>query len=229
MTATIWFIRHTQSKSNIGLPTAGPRFTGLTEKGTNQAKCIAAFFPKSPSLIITSNYQRAQQTARPTLDRFPGVPHEEWAVHEFTYLSRPHSLFMSIQDRKPLADAFWAYRDPFYRDGEGAETFAEFLVRVHKVIEQLCKRTEDFIAVFTHGHFMRAVWWLLRNAPSSLDSESMDYFRNLLTDVNIPNGAILPVTFLDRNETWIGNIMIPRHIEENEEHLLETTFHHREQ
>jgi broad specificity phosphatase PhoE len=208
----------------VGQSTSGTRFTGLTKRGNDQAKWIAAFFPRAPSLIITSDYKRAQQTAQPTKDRFRDVPHDEWPVHEFTYLSRFHTLFMSTQDRKPLVDSFWAHCDPFYIDGKGAESFAQFLTRVHNVLEQLCTREEEFIAVFTHGHFMRAVWWLLHNAPTRLDGDGMKYFRNLLTTFPIPNGGILPAAFLPRNETWMGNIMIPRCIQENEEWPLETSL-----
>jgi 2,3-bisphosphoglycerate-dependent phosphoglycerate mutase len=218
--STIWFIRHTESQSNIGLPTLGPHFTGLTERGTDQAKCIARFFPQAPSLIITSNYMRTQQTAQPTRDHFPYVPYEEWPVHEFTYLSRSHSLFMSTQDRRPRVDAFWERCDPSFVDGDGAESFTQFMTRVYNVVELLYARKEDFTAIFTHGQFMRAAWWLLRDPPGRLDSDSMKYFRNLLTAHPIPNGAILPVAFLPGGEVQIGSVIETHLIEENEERPL---------
>lgn len=67
-------------------------------------------------------------------------------------------------------------------------------------------REEDFIAVFTHGQFMRAVLWLLLTNPMKIDEESMGEFRTLLEETSIPNGSILPVKLCKRGETQVGKI-----------------------
>ena len=79
---TIWFIRHAQSESNAGLLTAADAGIALTPYGHAQAACIPAAFAERPTLIVTSPYLRARQTAQPTIDRFPDVPVEEWPIQE---------------------------------------------------------------------------------------------------------------------------------------------------
>jgi broad specificity phosphatase PhoE len=46
----------------------------LTELGWSQAREVAANWTETPSLIVTSPYLRTQQTAAPTIERFPNVP-----------------------------------------------------------------------------------------------------------------------------------------------------------
>lgn len=86
---TVWLIRHAQSESNFGLPSFIPAAPPLTPLGIEQARYVAGAFSERPNLIVTSPYVRTQQTAQPTLERFPDVPQEEWPVQEFTYLA-PH-------------------------------------------------------------------------------------------------------------------------------------------
>ena len=73
---TFWFIRHGQSKSNAGEKSTSPSTTPLTENGQLQAKHIADCINQQPELIITSPYYRTEQTAKPTLEKYPEVKHE---------------------------------------------------------------------------------------------------------------------------------------------------------
>ena len=205
---TVWFTRHGQSQSNAGLQTLSPVFTGLTKRGVEEAECVAKAFTRSPSLIITSKHVRTQQTALPTIKRFPNAKKDQWRVHEFTYLSWSHSSAMTMEERRPMVDDFWERNDPSYSDGEGAESFIQFMSRVVGVLEQLRCTREDFIAVFTHGYFMRAVLWLLRATPSRIDSDSMREFRDQLETSCVPNGAILPVKLRRGDKTWVGDIIV---------------------
>lgn len=204
---TVWLIRHGESESNAGLQTLCPVFTALTKRGISQAERISEAFTRSPSLIITSKYVRTQQTALPTIKRFPNAKRDQWDIHEFTYLSWSHSSSMTMQERRPMVDDFWERNDPLYRDDE-AESFVQFMSRVSSVLERLRYSGEDFIAVFTHGYFMRAVVWLLQSPPSRIDANSMREFRDRLGRVSIPNGAILPVKLRGRDKTWVGDIIV---------------------
>ena len=47
---------------------------------------VATDWGETPSLIVTSLFLRTQQTAAPTIERFPDVPVEVWPIEEFTYL-----------------------------------------------------------------------------------------------------------------------------------------------
>src|SRR5712692_9322779 len=206
--STVWLIRDGESQSNAGLPTLSPVFPGLTKRGIVQAESIAQAFTRVPSLIITSRYKQTKKTALPTTERFPNTKQGQWVVHEFTYLSKYRSAFMNVQDRRPMVDDYWERNDPFYNDGDGAESFIQFISRVSAVLERLRYCREDFIAVFTHGQFMRAVWWLLNTYPGKIDSHSMREFRNLLESISIPNGAILQVKLRGREKTCVGDIIV---------------------
>ena len=67
----VWLIRHGQSESNAGLPSADWQGIPLTELGHQQAERIAEVFADPPQLIVSSPYLRAQQTAQPTIARYP--------------------------------------------------------------------------------------------------------------------------------------------------------------
>src|SRR4051812_43055625 len=60
----IWLIRHGESESNAGLPTSDTAKIALTPRGFAQAECIVAAFTRPPSLIVTSPYLRAIQSAQ---------------------------------------------------------------------------------------------------------------------------------------------------------------------
>jgi probable phosphoglycerate mutase len=209
-TVTVWLIRHGESLSNAGHPTLGPEFTGLTPLGMKQAEAITHIFPRSPALIVMSKYRRTQETAQPTIRRFPDVGWEVWPdVHEFTYLSWSHSEGTTEQERQRYVDEFWQRNDPFYADGDGSEKFIQFMSRVSSALERLRYSKEDFIAVFTHGYFMRAAWWYLQNRPTRIDSRSMEEFYGLRSAFDIPNGAILPIELRGREDFTIGKLIVP--------------------
>jgi broad specificity phosphatase PhoE len=87
----VWLIRHGQSESNAGLPSADWRAIPLTELGQRQAEHVAGVFADPPRLIVASPYLRARLTAQPTIDRYPGAAFEDWPVQEFSYLGRTGS------------------------------------------------------------------------------------------------------------------------------------------
>ena len=208
----VWLIRHGESLSNAGEQTLGPKWTGLTKSGMGQAEDIARAFHRTPSLIVNSIYKRAQETARPTIRRFPWVKQETWEdVHEFTYLSQSHSAYMTLQERQSEVERFWGRGDPTYCDDnndKSVESFFQFISRASVVRERLRYSNEDFIAVFTHGYFMRAIWWLLPGLPNRIDAESMREFHGLLQTLPLPNGAILPLKLGGKRRVEVGDIML---------------------
>ena len=74
------FIRHGESTGNAGVPCHDLGSIELTERGHEQARQVAASWTQAPALVVTSPYTRTQQTAAPTIARFPGVPVEVWPI-----------------------------------------------------------------------------------------------------------------------------------------------------
>ncbi len=211
--ANILLIRHGESESNVGLPTSCPENVALTDLGIGQAECIAHYlaYEVSPNLIVTSSYERTKQTAAPMKLHFPSVPEEQWPVHEFTYLSDEEFLAPStVEDRKPLVNAYWELCDPAVVDGPGSESFEQFIERVRGVMERFedADRNET-IAIFSHEQFICAVFWLLKRKPAHISSDEMRDFRDFLNDNSIPNAAFLRLQRRDRQHQWQPELIWP--------------------
>ena len=197
----IWFIRHAESETNVGLPTISPLTSRLTPAGREQAQSIARYFTTPPELIITSSYMRTKQTAEPTQQHFPDAHVEEWPVHEFTYLSESlGSGPTTINQRRPLVDAYWERLDSLYTDGEGAESFMLFMQRVQGILEQLRNANEGTIAVFSHGQFILGVLSQLMG----LIIDNMEQFKHFRQAHEIPNGAIMIADLRPDGEVWFS-------------------------
>ncbi|MBP2637776.1 MAG: Phosphoglycerate mutase [Firmicutes bacterium] len=153
----IWLIRHGESIANAGAATPDHVTIPLSEVGREQAKQVSLLLPYAPDLIITSPFTRAQQTAVPTLNRFPEVRREVWDVHEFTYLSPASCTNTTAADRRARVNEYWERSDPDYHDGEGAESFREFISRAQAASDRLSRLPDGLIVMFTHAQFVRAM------------------------------------------------------------------------
>lgn len=212
---TLWLIRHAESETNVGLSTSDPVTVQLTPRGRKQAQQIARSFDEGPDLVITSPYVRSKQTAIPLLQSFPTTRHEEWPVHEFTYLVQSLRKGRSTQiERSGQVNAYWNRCDPFYRDGEGAESFADFMNRVWQVLERLKNAEENSIVIFTHGQFILAVLSCLMG----LILDDMQQFRYFLLANRIPNGAMIKVCLQRGGENWFSSF--------STSHLFVTNLNH---
>jgi len=197
---TVWLIRHAESEANAGLATISPASVRLTSRGRKQAEYIARAFTTQPDQIITSPYIRTKQTAFPTLERFPRSQHNEWDIQEFTYLSPSEYQNTTIEQRRPLAQAYWQRLNPFYVDGEGAESFSQFMLRVQETLHKLATSQDKFIAIFSHEQFIRAILWTLYMgeewiAEYSEREEGMECFRQFLKAFSMPNGSIVQLSW----------------------------------
>jgi 2,3-bisphosphoglycerate-dependent phosphoglycerate mutase len=207
-TKNAWLIRHAESAGNAGLVTSQPDTIPLTGKGVEQALRLADSFPQAPALIVTSPFIRTQQSARPTIERFPASRQEQWQVQEFSYLSPERYRDTTIADRKPFVEKYWSRCDPHYTDGEGAESFADFIRRVEQAIDGLWSCPSDFVAVFGHGLFMRAMIWRMLFGARPINASSMSSFRHFMLATTMPNTAIIKVDLLaNPQEARIGNII----------------------
>lgn len=192
---TVWLIRHGESESNANLRTIHPALSHLTPKGLEQAQAIVSSFPEKPALVVVSPFVRAQETAEPTLAHFAPIPHEEWPVHEFTYLAPIHYHHTTGTERGPLAHAYWQRNDPTYKDEGVGESFAELMERIQTTVERLRQNSADFITVFSHGLFLRALLWSVLTGIHEATPDNMRRYSHFVRAVSMPNGAICRAVF----------------------------------
>jgi broad specificity phosphatase PhoE len=169
------FVRHGQSAANIGLPTADFAQVPLTELGFEQADAVAALWDFTPSRIFVSPYLRAQQTAAPTIARFPSVPVENWDIYEFTFWDPAYWTGGEPRDQMEKVSLYWSRADPELRYG-GAESFSMMMQRARTTL----RRLEAFVMgapvlLFSHGHFIQAVRLVVLH-PEWTDREKMQQF-----------------------------------------------------
>jgi probable phosphoglycerate mutase len=185
------FIRHGQSTGNAGLPCNDLSQIELTKLGWEQAKSVAEAWNETPSLIITSPYKRTQQTACPTIDRFPGVPVEIWPIQEFTYLQPSRWNGTRSTERLPYIERYWQEADPAYCDGEGAESFRSLLGRADSALERLHEQPDDaLVYVFSHGQFIQAVRALVTGVGLSERGKMRAFWRKGERDA-VRNGEMV--------------------------------------
>ncbi|WP_420628850.1 histidine phosphatase family protein [Candidatus Leptofilum sp.] len=193
MSKEVWLIRHGESISNANLPTLHPAKSELTDKGHRESEYLAEAFTRKPDLIVVSPYIRARQTAVPTISRFNPIPVVEWPVYEFSYLHPEKYNGTTGEQRWPEAMAYWQRMDPLEKEGGEGESFAELLARVHALDEQLANTPESFIALFSHGLFLRAYLWMHLSGFREANRHTMERYLNFSRGMPMPNGSILKV------------------------------------
>jgi broad specificity phosphatase PhoE len=198
---SVFLIRHGESMANAGHATSDPATIPLTPCGWTQAQQVATVFNHPPSLIITSSYLRTQQTAEPTCERFPLVPQVVWPVQEFTYLSPAHCVNMTAAQRRPLVEAYWERCDLAVTDGPGAEAFASLIERVQQMLLHIQELECGDIAIFTHGHFMQMVLWLVRHPACNWSSQEMRVWRERALSEPLLNTQIIRLKY-SRGQGW---------------------------
>jgi len=169
------FIRHGESMANIGQWDGGFAEIPLTNLGERQSEILAGKWDFTPDLIVVSPYLRTQQTAAPTIARFPDVPVETWPIHEFTFWD-PAYWDAGPDDTFEMVERFWRKADPDYRHAKETETFRDLLGRTEAALARLAARPEKRVLLFTHGHFMQALRHTLFY-PEWTPHEKMANFR----------------------------------------------------
>ncbi len=193
MKKQIWFIRHGQSVTNAGGTWPDPDTIPLTDIGHKQAKAASAVLSHKPTLVITSPYSRTLETARPTLERWPDVTHEEWPIHEFTYLCTSKLANVSFNEFIQQDKIYWERQDPHHQDGPAAESFVSFMERVDRAIEKFKAITHEHTIVFSHALFLKALFYRFQNPHE--DIGTMIDFKSVFMDFRISNTAIIHYSF----------------------------------
>lgn len=204
MSKEVWFIRHGESVSNANLPTTHPAASELTKKGHRESEYVAQAFTRKPDLIVVSPFIRARQTAVPTINRFDPIPVAAWPVHEFSYLHPDRYNGTTGQDRWPTAQAYWKRMDPLENEGGGGESFAEMLARVRDMEAQVAEAPESFIAIFSHGLFLRAYLWMCLSGLRDATPQTMERYLNFSRGIAMPNASILKARFEVDSRTFFS-------------------------
>lgn len=205
----VWWVRHGESVGNAGARTKDPGSYSLTPRGTAQAEAFAAKLTREPGLIVVSPYTRAQETAAPTIARFPGARVEQWPVQEITYLAPVRCIDTTQVERRFMAREFWAKCDPHYTDGDGAETFALTVGRAQAAIASLRARTDGFTLLFSHGVFMRIMHWITLTRRPVIDAEAMRLCYEFVRGWDVPNCSVLPMIFAPDRSHYTGPVSDP--------------------
>lgn len=182
-------IRHGESAANAGEASLDHATIALTPKGMEQAYLVARSFTHAPALIVASPFARAQATAMATVAVFPATPLETWPIQEFTYLEPARCTNTTVAERRAWVEAYWSRSDPAFRDGEGAESFLDFILRVQSFLDRLGKHPAQDISVFSHGQFINAVAWLIERKPPSIGGQAMADWREYEITNHVPNGC----------------------------------------
>ncbi|MQY30833.1 histidine phosphatase family protein [Nocardia aurantia] len=188
----VWLIRHGESEGNIGLPTRNGA-TPLTDVGHAQARRVAAAFDTAPSLIVVSPMRRAQQTAQPTADRYPGSPREQWPVQEFHHLPSFADRPVTAEFLGPHLRAYWERADPEERH-PGKESFTDLLDRAEELLKRLAAQPDGLIAVFSHGTFLGAVLYVVE-ARHERTPAGMRAFHDYHEANPLGNGVIVELGY----------------------------------
>ena len=195
-------VRHGESAANAGAPTLDHASIPLTQKGIEQAKRVARSVGRAPELIVASPFSRARATADASVSVFPEAPFETWPIEEFTYLDPTKCVNTTVGQRKAWVDQYWANADPSYIDGEGAESFLEFVGRARSFLDRLATHPAQDILVFSHGQFLNAVAWLIERKSLQVDAQAMIEWRRYEIDNHVRNGCGYVVTFALGDSSW---------------------------
>lgn len=155
---TIFLIRHGQTPSNISGSIQGSA-EPLTELGRVQAKLLAERLARSPKLypleaILTSDFNRALETAQIVRGSFPEVPLiASHLFRECLHPSRIRGLAINTPEVVRTLEEFGEhFHDPefSYEDGE---TFFQRKARALAALDMLGVFDADCLALVTHGVF----------------------------------------------------------------------------
>lgn len=201
------FIRHGESTSNAGIVTHDVSQIVLTQKGHDQAIKLAYEWVEKPALIAVSPFLRTQETARPTIARFPDVPVKILPMQEFTYLEPIHWNGTHRSERMPHIEKYWQRSDPNYCDGPHAESFNTLLNRIDLTLAQLEVLSEHqtsvqddrLVLAFSHGQFMQVLRITLMY-PEFSNMQKMAYFCEFNEKYPILNIECLHIE--KKNNQW---------------------------
>jgi probable phosphoglycerate mutase len=166
----IILIRHGETAWNAERRLQGHLDIPLNPEGERQAKLLAeALAPEPIDLIVSSDLQRARQTAQAvaTLRNLP--VHVEPGLRERCYGGFEGLLYAEIEQRFPADFAAWQARDidAILPDGKNCgETFREFYTRATGAILALAAaHPGGTLALVAHGGVLECAYRMALGLP----------------------------------------------------------------
>ena len=186
---TLTLVRHGQSLANIGGLTMENRHIPLTDRGHQQATLVAELLPSDPDEVLASPFERAIHTSEPYCRRVGVQPTLVHQLHEFDTIDPALLTGMTGEQRRPIAEAYWAEADPGKRMGPRAETFHEFALRVQWFRETLMPGLPRQVVAFGHGMWTAMMAWQVLGFPIESPA-AMKAFRGFQLGLPMPNTAV---------------------------------------
>jgi broad specificity phosphatase PhoE len=183
MRLQILLVRHGETAWSVTGQHTGRTDIPLTEHGEQQARVLAALLRTIAfTHVLTSPLQRARRTCE--LAGLGAAAHVDPNLVEWDYGEYEGRTLADIRAQRPG----WSV----YRDGcPGGESPEQVSRRADAVVADL-RRLEGTVAVFSHGHFLRAlaVRWIAlpigEGQHLNLDTASLSILAYDHRDVEVP-------------------------------------------
>jgi broad specificity phosphatase PhoE len=149
-------IRHGESEGNRDRVFTHTPEVPLTEAGRVQVRAAAEWVAARyrPTVVVSSPFLRARQTADIMASRLGLVVRIEEELHEQSYgelAGQPYATLRDSTDYDPVR--YWLWRPP------GGETLEEVSVRAGAALDRVAALApSDDLVVVSHGGVMMALW-----------------------------------------------------------------------
>lgn len=199
---TVYLIRHGRTKSNVTQVIQGPD-EPLDALGHLQAERLASRIAHARdaypiTVILSSSYKRASQTAEIISLQLPGVAVVDSAL--FAECRHPSRIRGLALEHPEVVRTLKEWRANFHNEHycyEDGETFAERKERALAALSTLAEYPHDCFALVTHGVFSS---YLLNCAMHGEELTSHIIDRS---PMYFPNTGILKITY-GKHETFSG-------------------------
>lgn len=188
--ADLILTRHGQSEVNVDKTVARYAEARLTEVGREQVRRLAQVWADRPPVTASSPFFAARETAK----LLHGQGHADLlvdaALSEFRYLDPAFADGSTREQRRARADVYWERRDPHYRDGGDAESFADLVDRIRTV---LSSPTGMEGVLVTHGMVIAAAALLTRRPAAPLHELMCRFADGIRAHGVVPNCAVVRI------------------------------------
>ena len=154
----VWFVRHAESRANVGGESRISGDSVLTERGRRQAVLVSERLKKVPvDAIISSTLVRAAETAAHIADKKEThfERHDLFVERKFpNELLGKHRRDEDTRQKYALWEQSFLYSGRRVGDGENYDLLFQRAKDIFSYIEE---RPEEKLIVVTHGYLMRMV------------------------------------------------------------------------